>query len=491
VSPPFFKKKGMAMEYEECIGEWGEPIVGGGLPVTYEEYFENLRANCKRDLPNLKQQPETDKIMVMVCGGPTAKDFLEEIRAKGNDDNYVIVCSNKTHDWLIENQIVPDIFFMIDPKKGKVKDVQHPHKDVRYLIGAQCTPGVFDALEGYNVTRILTYCNIKESEYNEYNIRTGTGLYDSQIIDAFIGATNYTQLDGGTMAGLRAMTLGNILGFKTVEFYGFDSCFFDTDKDGNPIYYSYDKKRIENIRECECSDGRVFLTTPVFESQARQFIKWKHKLEWMKFIIHGDSLTAHIDKIDEEQLKPKHDLLITPYMRKLVAEHHRNNPSFGGYYAIEHVGSICLLAGQLIKKFGGEMTVLDYGCGKGKLKELMPPITGLTVINYDPCMDEFSQRPEPADIVVCTDVLEHIEMECLENVLDDLKRLCKKACYVTIAMGEANNYYSDGQNAHLIVKPPEWWIPKLQKRFNINESKTIKDAGHNHMVCVMQAKEIR
>jgi hypothetical protein len=472
------------MRNEECLGEWGAPPSGGNIPVPYEEYFANLRHNLKLDLPNLKQEPGTDKIMVMVCGGPTAKQHLEEIRAKSEDDKYVIVCSNKTHDWLIENGIVPDIFFMIDPKKSKIKDVQHPHKDVRYIIGAQCNPGVFGALEGYKLERVITYCNLKENDED--------GLYDIHIINAFIGSKNYTPLDGGTMAGLRAMTLGNILGFYTVEFYGFDSCFFDYDPEsGEPIYYSYDKKRKENITECQTDDGRTFLSTPVFASQARQFIKWKHKLEWMNFIIHGDSLTSHINKLDEESCKPKHDLLITDYMRKIVASHHNTSPDFGaGTFSIDHIGNVALLIGQLIRKFG-DLTLLDYGCGKGMLKEFMPPIKGLEIYNYDPCVPEFSLRPDPCDVVVCTDVLEHIEPDCLDNVLDDMKRLTKKACYITIALGPANNYYSDGQNCHLIVETPEWWIPKLKKRWNINESKVVKDLGRNHLVCAMQAKEIR
>src|SRR6267142_2204994 len=54
--------------------------------------------------------------------------------------------------------------------------------------------------------------------------------------------------------------------------------------------------------------------------------------------------------------------------------------------------------------------VLDYACGKATLQRGLP----FPIQNYDPFVPEYSKRPTPADIVVCTDVLEHIEPECLK-----------------------------------------------------------------------------
>ncbi len=469
------------MEGEELIGEWQHPPEGGALPVTEDEFIANLRANCKIDLPNVNSESEHDKIMVMVCGGPTAKLFLEEIRQKSKDDQYRIFCSNKTHDWLIENDIVPYCQFIIDPKKIKIEDVRHPNSDVLYIIGAQCNPTLFDALKGYNVKRVFNYCNV------------GNGIKDYQIVNALFDKKEFAPVDGGTMAGLRAMTLGDVLGYRTVEFYGFDSCFFDYDSQGNPIYYSYEKGRAENILECKTEDGKIYLSSPVFASQARQFIKWKNKIEWMKFIIHGDSLTAAINRIDEEKRKPMHDRLISDYMLKMNKELHEQKAEEGcfGNTGQEHGGAIAILAGQLVRKYG-DITILDYGCGKCTLEKILPPITGQKIINYDPCIEGLDIRPEPADIVVCTDVLEHIEPDCIENVLDDLQRLTKKVLYLSICLVKAIKSYSDGQNCHLIVENESWWYPKLKKRFNINEfTKTKNNRGYISIIAAVQTKEIR
>jgi hypothetical protein len=110
--------------------------------------------------------------------------------------------------------------------------------------------------------------------------------------------------------------------------------------------------------------------------------------------------------------------------------------------------------------------VLDYGCGQRTLeKSLAFPIR-----NYDPCIPGLDAAPEPADIVACTDVLEHIEPECLDEVLDDLKRLVRKAGFLVIANRPARKVLEDGRNAHLIQQGFEWWRDRLARRFVIHQA---------------------
>ncbi len=472
---------------EELIGEWGEPPEGGVLPVDERVFINQIRANCRLELPVLKLSPEHDRIMVMVCGGPTAKIYLEDIRKKRADDKYRIFCSNKTHDWLIENGVVPHYQFMIDPKEGKWRDVQKPHKDVTYLIGISSHPKVFEVLKGYNVIRVASLSGTMVD-----------GVSDVNILSAFFDKEEYAMLEGGTMAGLRAMTLANIMGYRTVEFYGFDSCFFNNDESGKPIFYSYPKERGENILECKCDDGTIYQSTPVFASQAREFIKWKHRLEWIKFVIHGDSLTARINILDDLK-RPPHENLITDYMLKMNQKMFKKEVSTNendvsrefGSSGHKYAGEVAILAGQIVRKFG-PVTLLDYGCGLGTFAKVFPPIKDIEIKEYDPCVDEKSQRPEPADIMVCTDVLEHIEQECLENVLDDIQSLTKKVGYIAICLSPAMKNYSDGRNCHLTQLPFDIWFAKLKKRFLVTEGKARKNSrGHDMAIFIVQAKEIR
>lgn len=105
--------------------------------------------------------------------------------------------------------------------------------------------------------------------------------------------------------------------------------------------------------------------------------------------------------------------------------------------------------------------ILDYGCGKGTLGAAL----GFAIQEYDPAVAGKDTAPAPADIVVCTDVLEHIEPDRLEAVLDDLQRLTRRVLYVHVATVPAHKTLSDGRNAHLIVEPWSWWRERMNKRW--------------------------
>lgn len=139
--------------------------------------------------------------------------------------------------------------------------------------------------------------------------------------------------------------------------------------------------------------------------------------------------------------------LITPEYKQLNKQLHQDNERYGtsGILYARDVMDLC---------FNYETEdVLDYGCGKSTLANNLP----FAIKQYDPCIDEHSHEPYPADIVVCTDVLEHIEPECLEDVLYHIGGLTKKVAYLVVANGKAQKTLSDGRNAHLIQQKSGWW----------------------------------
>jgi len=105
------------------------------------------------------------------------------------------------------------------------------------------------------------------------------------------------------------------------------------------------------------------------------------------------------------------------------------------------------------------MSISDYGAGKKNLQKALFNI-GLKDFKYlpfDPAFPEYG-NPEPADLVCCIDVLEHIEPEYLDNVMADLKNIIINAGFFTIATIPARKTLADGSNAHLIIKPTNWWL---------------------------------
>lgn len=105
-------------------------------------------------------------------------------------------------------------------------------------------------------------------------------------------------------------------------------------------------------------------------------------------------------------------------------------------------------------------TILDYGCGRQTLRDALKG-QPLEVRGYDPAIAGLDVPPEEADIVACTDVLEHIEPQYLEDVLSDITRCAGKAVFLVVHTGPAVKTLPDGRNAHLIQQPFDWWRPKM------------------------------
>ena len=151
-------------------------------------------------------------------------------------------------------------------------------------------------------------------------------------------------------------------------------------------------------------------------------------------------------------------MLISENYRSMSEEMHRTKPHYGDGSA-NHAEKIRAVAGKI-----GTTRILDYGAGKRALARALPEFE---VASYDPGVPSISARPQPAPLVVCTDVLEHVEPYCLNSVLDDLRDLTLTACFFTIHTGRAAKHLPDGRNAHLIQQPCEWWMLHLMSRWKV------------------------
>jgi len=141
------------------------------------------------------------------------------------------------------------------------------------------------------------------------------------------------------------------------------------------------------------------------------------------------------------------------------------------------------IVAQLIKD-NGWASVSDYGAGKCRLRDALK-VHGVEADYrpYDPVFPEYGE-PQSADLVCCIDVLEHIEPECVNDVLDDLHRIMPKFGFFSIHTRKADKVLSDGRNAHLIQQPPSWWLPRLCKRFEIHHLQQHNLMGQGFWVLV-------
>lgn len=124
----------------------------------------------------------------------------------------------------------------------------------------------------------------------------------------------------------------------------------------------------------------------------------------------------------------------------------------------------------------GATSILDYGCGQGSLARALRsnPLGAIRIDEYDPAIAGKDTPPEFADLVVCTDVLEHIEPERLDAVLAHLRMLARKALWIVVSTKGSNKVLADGRNAHIIIQPGSWWKARFRGAgFTLHAAPTI------------------
>lgn len=155
-------------------------------------------------------------------------------------------------------------------------------------------------------------------------------------------------------------------------------------------------------------------------------------------------------------MKSNNEQYITVNYKNLNNLKHKQVPTWGTTSAKyeEVVAKFC--------KSVEAKTALDYGCGKGKLN--FPE--EVEVRRYDPAIEEYQKCPEnPADLVTCIDVMEHVEAEFVGPVLDHISKLTSKKAFFVISTRLAHHKLPNGWNTHRTVRAPDWWLSRLKRLY--------------------------
>jgi 2-polyprenyl-3-methyl-5-hydroxy-6-metoxy-1,4-benzoquinol methylase len=128
--------------------------------------------------------------------------------------------------------------------------------------------------------------------------------------------------------------------------------------------------------------------------------------------------------------------------------------------------------------------VLDYGCGQGSLKKALeadPKMQPYALVwEYDPAIKGKTEVPDRGSaFVVCADVLEHIEPECLPDVLKHLADCTLDTCIMIIATSPSNKVMKDGRQAHICLMTAAEWRAALSEHFllGVFEDRTKRGKG--------------
>lgn len=412
---------------EYCIPLW----------LRDDQIRHACRAVTERFVP--VKEPRTDPVAI-VGYGPSLRETWEKIR----DYRYIVTCSG-SHRFLIDRGIIPTWHVEVDPRDHKIALLGDPHPDVEYLTASTCHPRYFQHLSGF---KVRLWHIFDATEEGRRLLPAGEWL-----------------VTGGCDAGLRAMTMASLLGFRDLHVFGLDGCAVAEGAERHAGEHPNGKQK---YKPCEYG-GRTYWTTPGMLEAARQVGHELNQMPAVKATFHGDGLIQAMmaDYVPAPNpaadvvavLKPE---LISAHYREQNAQLHRENMLYG-VGGDRHADVVLTLIQKLNTR-----SVLDYGCGKGLLGRALAQ-KNIPIWEYDPAIPGKDESPRPADLVVCTDVLEHIEPENLHAVLGDLQRVVRKVGYFTIHTGPAQKTLPDGRNTHLIQQGHEWWDRTLSQFFQVGK----------------------
>jgi len=407
---------------------------------------EQIKSACARDIPRLQVHdgPPREEPIAVACYGPSLRDTWEQIH-----DYKAIITSSGSHKFLTERGIVPTWHVEVDPRPHKIELLGTPNHETIYLPASTCHPEYFDWLEKHGAKIQLWH------------------IFDTQEEGSRILPRGEWQVTGGCNVGLRAMALARMFGYTKQHVFGMDGNVRDDKGDSHAGAHPNAASGLRLSRVTVA--GREWMTTGAFYEAATQTF---HELDMMKDVdakFFGDGIVQAMAKEYRRKIMPGPSdiavnlpILISPEYAELNRRLHKDNLAYGVGGA-KHAETVKKMVSKIATQDGSPPSVLDYGCGKGLLAKELP----FPIWEYDPAVPGKAETPRAADLVVCTDVLEHIEPDKIQDVLRDLKRCVKQVGYFTIHTGPAQKTLADGRNAHILQKPADWWRFKMNKYFSV------------------------
>lgn len=262
-----------------CSAEWVENIwkIGGSgmaeldvvANTAIETISRNVKHSCSLDIPWLDLKDAHEGHAVLVAGGPSLKDSLDEIRWRKSLGQTIISCNGSTQ-FLIDNGIYPDSQIIIDAQPHNSRFVV---SGIHAYLASQCALAIFDKADCATLFHMNT-----------------EGILDH------IPQTNKPLhlISSGTTVGLAAMAIAYTQGFRKLHLYGYDSSYQE-----NQCHHAYDQPENNGDPIVNAvAEGRSFKCAPWMVKQVQEFQELANQLADAGCIITvaGDGLLPWVAK---------------------------------------------------------------------------------------------------------------------------------------------------------------------------------------------------
>ena len=251
------------------------------MATPLSEVLANIESSLTRKLTEIEHLPEFGKSkgnepFAIAGGGPSIKYTIDTLK------NFkVIIACGSSHDWLVEHGIRPTYTLILDPDIIAANYLQRPSPTCNYLVASCCHPRVFDVLKDYPVT-IFHSTGPDPAWYIEQWDKHGLKEVKKPIIG------------GGCTCGLRAITIGMLLGYRKLHFFGLDSNLDINTYDHHAYeFVEPEKEELGDVVEMRLGgpNGRYFKVAKYMMAQL-----WGFKELIMRYgdkfdvTVHGDSI---------------------------------------------------------------------------------------------------------------------------------------------------------------------------------------------------------
>jgi hypothetical protein len=242
----------------------------------------NIEHGIRLGHPQVRPQAPQMNRVVLVGGGPSLNDTLDELRDLYFDGAEVVTV-NGAYQWCLDRNIRPSGQIVLDARPGNARFVTPAVPKCRYFLASQCAPETWAAVEG------RPFVWIWHAVGSDNTVLRPT-------LDAYY-AGQWMPTPGGTTVIVRALLLLRALGFLRFDLFGVDSCYM------HGQHHAYAQPENESDRAypftAHWADhperSRTFMCAPWMAKQVECFLQ-SIKLHGEEFLlhVHGDGFLAYV-----------------------------------------------------------------------------------------------------------------------------------------------------------------------------------------------------